>query len=334
MNTPTLVSADTKFYDNTRVSAYKVCPRSYAIRHLLHWTPDGTGKPLVFGSAWHEGMDVIYQYAKRIKQPDIGSLASLAALAFNKYWTEEGGFPLEIPMEQLYQFEPRTPGIAHEMFFNYITARWDMLQRCDVVAIEQPFAVPIPGVENVLYIGKLDKVVDFNGQRLILEHKSTTAYATIGNFRQDYVESWYMSSQVTGYQFGGNLFFGNVDGIWVDAALVHKKVHDAFKFIPVSHNTVLLREWISGTSSWIAQIRAEEDEFAACGELHPKLFKKNTESCYGKYGSCPFLDICRSMDDPTKLEGPPGGFHVEKWEPFDVLKMNKILQVETTDNET
>ncbi len=276
-------------------------------------------------------MDVVWQYARKISDPkDAGSLAALASMAFNKYWTDEGGFPLDIPMEQLYAFEPRTPGIAHEMFLNYILKRWDMLQRADVLAIEQPFAVPIPGVEDVFYIGKLDKVVYYNGQRIILEHKSTTAYATVGNFRQDYVESWNMSSQVMGYQFGGNLFFGGIDGIWVDAALVHKKVHDAFKFIPVSHNALLLKEWISNTSDWISQIIAEEKRFEETGALTPTLFKKNTESCYGKYGVCPFLDICRGLDDPTKLDGPPGGFHVEKWEPFDVLRMNKILQLETT----
>lgn len=315
-----------RYYDNTRISTYKECPRRYFIRHQLHWTPDsGIALALTFGSAWHDGLDIVYKHAKKFSQRD---LTDLAGLAFDKTW-EENGLPLRLGVEQQTDFAPRTPMIAKEMYANYIVVRWNMLQQMELVAIEQPFAVPLPNLEDVWYVGRLDKVVDWDTtrvqQRLIIEHKTTTAYAIQGNFRSDFVDSWGSSSQVKGYQFGGSLFYGKVDSVWVDAALVHRKVHDAFKLIPQSHNYTLLEEWIHNTEGWVRQIIAEEEAFAQTGELAPGMFKKNEESCFGKYGPCQFLDICRSVADPSKLEPPPN-FKVEKWEPFDVLGLDKLIK--------
>ena len=324
MNSPTPTS---RCYDNTRISGYKNCPRSYFIRHILHWSPAGTGAALVFGLSWHDAQDIVWGYAKKFKQPE---LVSLAHEKFKNTW-KKNGFNENLSLEDAAQLAPRTPSIAHEMLDGYTSARWRMLQDANVVAIEQPFAVPMPGMEGHWYIGRLDKVVDYNGQRLVLEHKTTTAYATIGNFRTDYVDSWFMSAQVKGYQMGAGLYYGNVNAVWVDAALVHKKIHDAFKFIPVSHNFVLLKEWIENTQRWITEISAEEDAFKEAGELHPGMFKRNDESCFGKYGPCPFIDICRTTPDPSKLTAAPVGFVEEKWEPFSVLGLDKLVQ-ETKEN--
>lgn len=325
MTTVTIPKQDNKCYDNTRISGYKTCPRSYFIRHVLHWRSEGTGAALIFGLSWHDAQDVIWQYAKKLT---VGETAAIAHEAFKKTWADNG-MPVDIPLESLGYYEPRTPGIAAEMLYEYTSTRWKMLQECDLVAVEQPFAVPIPDMPGHWYIGRLDKVVDYNAQRLVLEHKTTTAYATIGNFRSDYVDSWFMSAQVKGYQFGGGLFYGNINAVWVDAALVHKKIHNAFKFIPVSHNFTLLSEWLDGTKAWVRQISEEEDRYAEEQKLLPGMFKRNDESCFGKFGACPFIDICRSIPDPSQLSEPPVGFVKEKWEPFNVLGFNHMLATET-----
>lgn len=321
MNAPTR-EQKMRCYDNTRISDYKTCPRLFFIRHIMGWRPVGTGIALVFGSSWHDAQDIVWGQARNYKPND---LTELAALSFEATW-KENNLPIDIPLEQENRYLPRTPGIAREMLYNYIMARHKMLTGCEVVAIEHPFAVPVPGLDDCWYIGRLDKVVDYNGQRLIIEHKSTTAYAIQGNFREDYVASWFMSAQVKGYQFGGSLYYGNVNAVWVDAALVHRKVHNAFKFIPVAHNYTLLAEWLGGTTQWIKQIIAEQEKFEEVNELQPGMFKKNEESCFGKYGPCQFIDICRSIADPSKLDQAPAGFVHEPWEPFDILKMEKLLK--------
>lgn len=311
-----------KCYDNTRISQYKSCPRSYFIRHKLGWRPQGTATALIFGLSWHDAQDIIWEYKDKFK-PD--ELAALAASAFNKTW-ESNGMPLDISVEREAQFAPRTPSIAHEMLYEYCQSRQHILKGSELVAIEQPFAVPIPGMPGHWYIGRLDKVVDYQAQRLVIEHKTTTAYAIQGNFRGDYVDSWFMSAQVKGYQFGAGLYYGTVNSVWVDAALVHKKIHDAFKFISVSHNYTLLEEWLQNTVRWITEISNEEERYAELGELAPGMFKKNDESCFGKFGACPYIDICRTTPDPSKLKEVPAGFVYEVWEPFSVLGLEKIIK--------
>lgn len=140
-----------------------------------------------------------------------------------------------------------------------------------------------------------------------------------------------MSSQVKGYQFGGSLYYGNVNAVWIDAALVHKKIHDGFKFVPISHNFTLLEEWLTGTTEWIRLIINEHKLFEARGELLPDNFRKNEESCHGKYGACPFIDICRTVCDPSSIGIVPGGFIEEKWEPFSVLGLDKLLNPDGTE---
>lgn len=319
MTTPTTKSI---CYDNTRLSAYKTCPRSYFIRHELGWTIEGTADPLVFGSAWHAGQDIVWKYAKKLN--DKSQLTELAHGAFCDLW-EASGFPLDMSFGGYDRYGARTPGTAKEMYWNYIDQRWNMLIECEVLAIEQPFAVPLPNLPDHWYIGRLDKVVQYASQKLVLEHKSTTAYAIQGGFRSDYIDSWYASSQVKGYQFGAGLYFPGLDGVWVDAALVHKKVHDAFRFIPVSHNIELLREWIGTTTTWAMTITEAKRKHQAGFPLE-MTFPKNEDSCFGKYGTCPFLDICRTCADPTKLDGPPPGFKKEMWEPFSILGLNKLVQ--------
>lgn len=318
MNLP---AATSQCFDNTRMSAYKFCPRSFMLRHVMHWTKVGTGSALVFGSSWHAGMDVMWKVGKQFGALD---LAHLAYDGFMEKWVEEG-YPAEVSFEMQEQYGMRTPGVAKEMFHNYAKERVRVLNEADVLAIEQPFAVPIPGLPDVWYIGKLDKVIKWNVNKVVLEHKTTSAYRVDGGFDPAWSDSWFSSSQVKGYEFGAGLYFPGLDGVWVDGALVHKKVHDKFKFIAIKHPVPLLVEWLEDTKNWIERINKDKADLEANGRLTAGCFPKNEESCFGKYGACPFLDICRHVTDPTQLDGPPAGYKEEVWEPFSVLGLDKLV---------
>lgn len=315
------------YYDNTRLSDYKACPRQYFIRHILGWTVDygRVAAPLIFGGAWHEGQDAIWKYGKSADQP---TLTALAYEAFVKHWVANG-YPEDLDDVDYTRLNPRIPMVAKEMYWNYIEDRGSLLKRCKVLAIEQPFAVPLPGLDNCWYVGRLDKVIEDNGQRLVIEHKTTTLYRVQGNFDPNYLDSWWVSSQVKGYQFGAGLYFQGIDGVWVDCALVHKKVHDGFRFVPISHNIALLEEWLTTTRTWATEVTEATKRWKA-GESVESCFKKNEDSCYGKYGACQFLDICRVTADPTTLNGVPHGYKEDRWEPFDILKLDKLVKQENS----
>lgn len=308
-----LSKTGSKIYDNSILSAYKDCPRKYQLRYLMDWRSEGTSMPLVFGLSWHSGQDVVWQYARKVSGEQ--ELANLAMVKFYETWEAEG-LPAELDMEQIERYAPRTPLIAHEMYAGYIRDRWKILMEAQVLAVEQPFAVPMPGREDTWYVGRLDKVIDFNSQVLVIEHKTTTSYKKDGGFQTAYVESWFSDAQMKGYQFGGGLYFNGLSQVWVDAALVHKKEHKHFRFIPVAHQMPIIEEWIADTDKWIARLELDTAK---------EYFPKNENACFGKYGRCPFVDICRSIPDNALPEEPPPGFIIEKWSPFDLLKLEKLV---------
>jgi len=309
---PSELSRKSKFYDNTILSSYKDCPRRYFLRHKLGWRSEGITTPLAFGLAWHSGQDVAWKHARSVSQQE---LPRLAMAAFLETW-EEQGLPAEPSLEQLEMLGMRNPSTAHEMYISYIAHRWPVLKEAKLLAIEQPFAVPLPEIEDVWYVGRLDKVIQYNGQTLVIEHKTTSEYKKDGGFKTDYVEGWFSDSQVKGYQFGGGLFYGGNTQVWIDAALVHKTVHNAFRFIPIAHQTPLLLEWLADTREWIRKLN-ESNEL--------KVWPKNENQCYHKFGRCQFLDICRTVVDPAKLDEPPPGYVEEFWQPFDILGLDRLI---------
>jgi hypothetical protein len=310
------------FLDNTKISAYKDCPRKYFLRHVMNWRGEGIAMPLAFGGAWHAALDVVWKLGN--KQLDTRDLTQAAMSGFFDKWIEEG-LPGEPNMEQLTMMTPRTPGIAAEMLYNYIEIRKNYLRDAEVLSIEQPFAVPMPSIPHTWYVGRLDKVLQYQGQTIVLEHKTTSLYRKEGNFETNWVDSWNVDSQVIGYEFGAGLYYPSIDGVWIDAALCHKTVHNGFKIIPIKHTVDIIAEWLGDTEQWVERINKDEILFAQYSHLTKGVFPKNTNSCFGKYGACSYLDVCRTTSDVRKGQEPPFGYVVEEWSPFETLGLETIV---------
>ena len=165
----------------------------------------------------------------------------------------------------------------------------------------------------------------------IPEHKTTTAYKKNGPFRNEYMDSWSPNSQVDGYLYAGHMLYGqNVKELWVDAALVHKQVHDGFKFIPVNRSISMLDGWLYETRFWIEMIQQETEKLKKLRDSGDSnnlsflpAFPKNTGACF-HYAGCPYRDICKMVNNPEHYDEPPMGYKEEHWSPFDVLELEKI----------
>lgn len=323
-----------RYFDNTRVSTAKNCLRQYYLRHKRDWVRDGKAIALSFGSCWHEAMDVVYGLMWTDKTDK--EIHTLAVLRFNQKWVEEG-YPTweDMSPEEEDHYAPRTPGIAAEMLYHYIDQkRPRLINHYTLISIEPPFAVPIfPNNPNIFYIGRYDKVIRENssGKIILVEHKTTTSYKKNGPFRADWMESWSPNSQVDGYLYSANLIYENqVKELWLDAALVHKTVHDGFKFIPINRSFEMMNSWLYETRFWINLIIAQEEELdklrRISDELKPNympVFPKNTGSC-SHWAGCSLRDVCKMIPNPEGEEEPPLGYKEEHWSPFDVLELEKI----------
>ncbi len=319
----TAITLNDRFDDNTRIGTYKDCPRRFFLRHVLHWRSEGTAITLAFGQAWHSAMDVVWTFAKRVPQDE---LPRLAMARFYETW-EEQGFQSDLDTEQIRALEPRTPGTAFEMLTQYTNIRWRMLQDATLIQAEQPFAVPLPNLDKSWYVGRLDKVIEFNGSTIALEHKTTALYSKASGFQPNYIEGWYTDAQVKGYLFGGGLWYPGLTQVWVDAALVHKTVHDQFRFVPINHQFDIIKEFLSDAEEWVSRMAKDENSWNEYKQLLPGVFPKNENQCQGKFGNCTFIDVCRTQANTSFHEDtlPPHGYVVEKWSPFETLGLEKIL---------
>lgn len=319
-----------RLYDNTRISDFKRCPRYFYFRHVRDWVPDRKSMPLIFGSCWHEAMDTIWaNHATAFSNQKV--VVRQAYDAFVAKWLAEGmTHPDELSPDEIDEMTPRTPQIALEMLYAYVEAREHIFTNPSfkLIDIERPFAVPLdPNDPALFYVGRLDKVFQFQRAVRIGEHKTSSSYKKDGGFRSDFLDSFTPNSQIDGYLYAQRLIYGETAAsVWVDAALVHKSVHDAFTFIPIERQTSMIDSWLWTVHFWIDQI--ENNKAALDSPEHVEgeymaAFPQNTGSC-GNYGGCPYADICRTIANPHKESGPPLGYREEHWSPFDEIKLEKL----------
>lgn len=315
------------YYDNTRLEAYRRCPRKYYFRHIRDWNPELMAKPLGFGLAWHNSMDFVWEFAKTL---DRQYLLVGAKDVFWGTWKEHNMPTDDAILMSIY---PRTPGRAGEMLEYYIEKYYDWLNEIELLEIESAFIVPIgeDQFENVMYMGRLDKVYRdprLNNKIVILDHKTTSMMAN------SWFESFSPNSQVDGYSYAGNMMYGDEFwGIMIDGASVMKNHSKsgpgvdrdlppgiAFPKVPMQRAFNNLGAWHWEAKRTIMDIENEmatlrdfdiadmHDDFFSC-------FPKNTTNCFC-YGRCIYADVCKMIPNPHKDHPePPHGFVVDKWDP-------------------
>ena len=311
---------NSQYFDNTRLTSFMACPRSYFFRHVKHW--DRVSKPIffTFGSAWHSGMDVIWLAAKTHSQAD---LLEMACIAFKQIWSSEVEEDYIPDIKEI-----RTPGLAREMFLNYLNMRYEQLKTYTVTkeGVEVPFMVPIIESSDIFYIGRIDKVFSERNDIVFAEHKTTTSYKKDGGFQASFVESFSPNNQVDGYIYHGKVAYGDkFKGVNIDAALVHKSAR-WFKTIPISRLEQISEGWVWETQYWISEIIDNlqfYNDLVASGDepLYMPAFPKKTASCmsYQGYTKCTYHAICRfQSENPTFMECPDN-FQVLPWEPFKII---------------
>lgn len=326
-------------YDNTRLSAFKRCPRYYYFRHNRHLILGGDRKAaLVFGSSWHAAMDKVWGIAQSslVRKSDILDVAEAGLEAFLTKWQEEG-FPADgYDFLNDKDLAARNPGVAHEMLINYVSQRQSFFAgehgTFKILEIEKPFAIlirkadPEKNTNDVYYIGRMDKVVEWAGRIWVFEHKTTSMYAKAGGIRQQYLDGFSPNAQVDGYAFGAFAEYGKkFKGVMIDVALVHKTVNDKFTMHPVVQRKEQLDAWLFDAQHWVNSIQYEQQFLQ---QKHNTLkdyeylpaFPKNTNSCVDFGSLCAYSDLCKMVPNPARIDDVPQGYETDVWEPIDFLE--------------
>lgn len=324
-----------RFDDNTKLSTHRRCSRKYFFRHYLNLRGKGLSPELAFGLGWHGAMDVVWKEIAEGNKDDTAITKKAFLEGFHTEWVGQG-FPSiqELTDEQIEDLNPRTPMTALGMLDNYVKYARPIIEgELRPLAIEQPFAVPLSDRRpDLWYCGRLDKVVeDQSGGVYILDHKTTSAYKKDGYFKSSFVDSFSPNSQVEGYSYQARIQYGDkFRGVYIDAALVHKTVHEGFKLLPVLLSDNPLEQWLWETKNEVELIERYEHaiEHDAHSDEALKAFPRNTEACFDYGRACPYLDFCKAGCNPLQFvqdDEPPDGFVYDKWDPFDVNEISSIM---------
>lgn len=325
-----------RLYSHSRLDTFRACMRKGYYSYVRQWSSDGKAIAPTWGSCWHASLDVVWR--NHLAQgPDRRAAIELAYQAFLTEWTRSGfPHPDDMSPDDIDNFGAKTPQIAQEMLFAYYDAREHIFldSSFKLLDVERPFAIPLdPNDDTLFYVGKLDKIFEYRGRTICGEHKSSGSYKVNGPFRQDFIDGFSVNSQIDGYLYAMHKLFGEgafekpPGGIWIDAALTHKKIHDGFKIIPVERRMEHLDEWLWTTMTWVDSI---EGNIAALRERshlntpYMAAFPQNTSAC-GNYGGCGYRDFCRAYPNPAKVTEIPLGY-VKKIssDMFNQLKLEKL----------
>lgn len=279
--------------DNTTSSIFQTCPRS-AKFYTVYRRQRPDRAPLVFGGAIHMGLETIYKYG--FEQEKAGIMAIL------NYFEQH---PYSLAGEW------RTPSYAVEAFRAYCEY-WSLMDNLKPISsewVEKAFALNIgcfpinatlpfsyaqlteePNEEkmyiatlHVQWSGKID-ILATNGdsQKWVVDHKTSSMGGV--TFFNDFM----IGQQTHGYKWAAEEILGEpVAGFILNALLIRKptKTGKGIEFdrrvYHYSPESVL---------EWKADMLQTVENFVHA--LTTDSFPKYTSWCMGKYGACPYHDVC------------------------------------------
>lgn len=321
-----------KLYDNSRLSDHRKCNRYFYLRHRRHFAPHGEMVAANFGSCFSKALDILWPAVKQ-GLPD-GTAIELAYDAFLNEWRSTYNFPRldEMTDGQLATFGFRHDQTAARMLHAYLERRKNFIQSVEILSIEKPFIVPLdPGNPDLFYVGRMDKVIRWNGRVWGLDHKTTSWYRKSGGFAPEWIDGWELKNQPDGYLHALRMEYGSeAKGILIDGILVHAK-EDAGILKPIEKTISHTQAWMWELHHEMTIIAANDANLTAHRRGYPDetydfmpAFPKNENGCISFMKRCPFFDICTTCADPEELTEPPEGYTLERWDPFDKATLEKL----------
>ena len=269
-------------FDYTAMSTFLTCRRKYELRinkgYVRQWEPSAPN----FGSAIHHALDNWY----------VNKDAGKAIEVFNANYTED----LKID-------DRRTKRMGEWIINNYHSQYKD--QPWELVESETCFEVALPN--NNKFIGRIDKVIKWDGCFWIVDHKTTTS---LGSTFFHMAEP---NFQFPGYVWAKKQLGVEVSGVIVDAILAAKGLLPG-----TSKNTNLtplarcdiyykeeaLQEWLESA----LKIQRDIGECEVSQEWYP-----NFDACTD-YGGCTYRQVCKE-ESGIRQRILDADYLIEPWNP-------------------
>lgn len=327
------------------------CNRSAEYK-LIHSRQGGSRSALTFGAAIHAGLEVWYRNKHQLTSGSEAIEADRQALLTRCYSAIESTFASSPP--SLFP-DYRTSDYAIQSFHSYITHYQNEILTPFVhegkPLVEFSFAYPLGKVElpigmfnqwgygiltneadaeKALYVsrgshatlpvhiewtGIIDMLAEVNGDLYVVDHKTTSIIS------QDFFDGFEIAMQPTGYFAAMRAAFPDlpIKGFMANVLACRKPVAAFTKSgKPTSSKPFEAFRRQYHYSDWHVD-EFKQDALALVEELFAnvtnKFFPKKTQWCVGKYGKCPYFDVC-SLPPQSRMDMLMSGVYINNtWKP-------------------
>lgn len=311
--------------DYSKRTTLRECLRKFFFNYIRHIAPEKGSTALRFGSTFHAMLEGFYEQILLTGWGETQK-AIHRGLSYGKIvWDEESS-------KQDFNLDYRTFEQCCELFLAYVTHWQNDAVDMEVVETEQAFKVELELTEEEaklglaapvrkFFIGKIDLVAKMHGALTIVDHKTTSSY--LKNMERELGRS----PQGLGYLYGYGLKTGN-QPVQVYMNFAHQScrwsaaksqwgaIKVEFGRFPQMFTPEDIRQW---RLAFLHSIK----EIYTC--LSTGFWPQCTESCFTKFGACPYLSLCEQ--DCGVMEVHLDGYRERVWNPADEIeKLKKIKE--------
>lgn len=262
--------------DNTKRRCYALCPRKFYFEHIKNLRPQYGSTALRFGLCFHE---ILEAYYTTIKEEGWGAKVSAitnGALAGKVSWEKES------EGRQFYT-DYRTLENCLSSFMGYITHYKDDESFVEVVDVEQKFRLPI--TSEVFFTGKIDAKIKLNGNKWLLEHKTTSMQID----RQ--LKTLQRDSQIIGYTYAG-MQDHEIEGSLISmthVSAVKSKVTGSYGKTKIEYRRSPQIFTQGDIDTWMESIIWTAEQITS--SIKNNFFPCQLDSCY-HFGACTYTSLC------------------------------------------
>ena len=294
-------------WDSTSIGYLKTCPRLYYLTMIEGWTPKGDSIHLRFGIEYHHAIETYERLQAEGRTPSEALSLTVREILSRtgdwdpdrdskagKYKNRETLISLVVDYLDHFADDPcetyikadGTPAV--ELSFRFELDWGPEWTRQETIETEVgPLEAEVTSTpQPYILSGHLDRVVRFNDQLFVMDHKTTTT--TPGSY---YFDQYEPNNQMTLYTLaGGVVLHSPIKGVIIRAAQILLEKPHRF----VSGFTYRTPDQLD---EWLADLRvhfANAERYATEG-----YWPANDTAC-DKYGGCRFRGICSK--DPSVRE--------------------------------
>jgi hypothetical protein len=282
-----------KIWDYSTLSSFQTCRKKYYWEHVRNLKPKIKGVALGFGGAVHSALDMYYTGNDRTEG------LRRAIEKFKTEWQDREGDELRTVDNGIKMLEWYAKKYQHEPY----------------KVIGKPESGFVFFIGDILFGGRIDLPVEWDGNLWIMEHKTTTRLTS------SYFAQYELDKQCTGYIIAAEEHFGrkvhgcivNVMEPWKEVirkSAKTKEPEDHFARAPITRSEMLKDRFRLNVQRIVRDIKW-------CEENNEWMEAEKKEVCHYYNRPCPYLQLCQFGENERVIAND---YIVEAWEPFKVVE--------------